>query len=117
VLADQDYLARILDNLVSNAIKFSHPNTSVTVSLNKKDTGKVQLAVKDEGQGIREDEMKKLFGKFSRLSARPTAKESSTGLGLYIVKSLVEELEGSIWCESVWEHGTTFFVELPVAPK
>lgn len=113
VLADQDYLSRIFDNLVSNAIKFSHSHKTVTITLTQQPDGKRLLTVKDQGQGIRPEEMKKLFGKFSRLSARPTAKESSTGLGLYIVKSLVEDLGGNISCESVWEEGTTFFVELP----
>jgi signal transduction histidine kinase len=57
--------------------------------------------------------MKKLFGKFARLSARPTGGEHSTGLGLSIVKKLVEAMHGRVWCESEVGKGTTFIVELP----
>lgn len=60
--------------------------------------------------------MKKLFGKFARLSARPTGGEHSTGLGLSIVKRMVEAMNGSVWCESELGKGATFIVELPSAP-
>jgi signal transduction histidine kinase len=76
----------------------------------------VCIAVKDEGQGLTADDMKKLFGKFQRLSAQPTDGESSTGLGLSIVKQIVELHGGQVWAESEGKgKGATFFVKLPVA--
>lgn len=99
VVADRLFLNRVLDNLLSNAVKFSQPNTKVTVSLEKKDD-KVLLSVKDEGPGISEEDQKRLYLKFQKLSAKPTAGESSTGLGLSIVKALTEKMGGSIKCES-----------------
>ncbi len=70
--------------------------------------------MRDEGQGLTSDDMKKLFGKFERLSAKPTGGESSTGLGLSIVKQLAELRGGNVWAESEGKNqGATFFVELP----
>lgn len=59
-----------------------------------------------------EDDMSKLFGKFQKLSARPTANEKSTGLGLSIVKKYVEAMNGKVWCESKLGEGASFIVEL-----
>jgi signal transduction histidine kinase len=71
------------------------------------------VEVQDEGAGISPDDMKKLFGKFARLAARPTGGEHSTGLGLSIVKKIVEAMNGRVWCESELGKGATFIVELP----
>jgi signal transduction histidine kinase len=71
--------------------------------------------VQDEGAGLSEEDKAKLFGKFARLSARPTGGEHSTGLGLSIVKKLVEAMNGRVWCESELGKGATFTVELPLA--
>jgi signal transduction histidine kinase len=113
ILADRDLFRRIVDNLVSNAIKFSPHHRSVYVTLHEREQV-LQLGIRDEGQGMTEMDKKKLFQKFSKLSARPTGDESSTGLGLYIVKTLVEELNGRITCESEWQKGTTFTLEFPL---
>ncbi|MBL0742720.1 sensor histidine kinase [Chryseolinea lacunae] len=114
---DPDILQRILENLISNAFKFS--SIGKTVKLNtvlRDDT--VSFAVIDEGLGIPVDEMPNLFKKFQRLTNRPTAGEGSTGLGLSIVKELVSLLEGQISVTSVVGEGSTFVVTLPtVAPK
>jgi signal transduction histidine kinase len=75
----------------------------------------VRVEVQDEGEGIAEEEQTKLFGKFVRLSARPTGGEHSTGLGLSIVKKMVEAMNGRVWCESESGNGATFIVELPRA--
>ena len=107
---------QILDNLVSNAVKYSPPNTTVQVhTLPEKDF--ILVAVRDEGPGISEEDHKKMFGKFTRLSARPTGGESSTGLGLSIVKKLAEAMSGTIHCHSVLGAGATFTLRLPVWPK
>lgn len=111
VIADRLFLNRVLDNLLSNAVKFSKPNKMVTVTIDKKDD-QVHLSVKDEGPGISEVDQKRLYQKFQRLSAKPTAGESSTGLGLSIVKVLTEKMGGTIKCESNGDEGAKFIVSL-----
>jgi signal transduction histidine kinase len=166
-LADQTAMTQILDNLVSNAVKYSpsgknvwvrvlanrawdsHPkngisgvgNSSANGSVTNghgsvngsrsnskdsrlfKDSADISLAttsplcirieIQDEGPGLSDDDKKKLFGKFVRLSAQPTAGERSTGLGLSIVKKMVTAMHGHVWCESELGKGATFVVELP----
>jgi signal transduction histidine kinase len=114
VLADSTALVQIVENLISNALKFSPPGRSVHVQLQRV-ANKVQMMVRDEGPGLTEDDKKHLFGKFQRLSARPTAGEESTGLGLSIVKKLAEAMNGAVWCESEYGQGACFIVELPAA--
>jgi signal transduction histidine kinase len=75
----------------------------------------VRVVVRDEGPGLSSDDKAKLFGKFARLSARPTGGESSTGLGLSIVKRMVETMNGVVWCESTLGEGAIFAVEFPAA--
>ncbi|HRI32007.1 MAG TPA: ATP-binding protein, partial [Candidatus Kapabacteria bacterium] len=75
--------------------------------------GSVWIAVQDEGPGLTDDDKQKLFKKYTRLSAKPTGGEHSTGLGLSITKKLVEGMNGRIWCESVHGQGAAFIVELP----
>ncbi len=122
VLGDLELLKQIFENLISNAIKYTPRGKSITVSIEsvamKNDSKKnaVRVSVKDEGQGLTEEDMKKLFEKFQRLSANPTGGESSTGLGLSIVKQLVKLHNGDVWAKSQGEgKGATFFVELPTA--
>ncbi len=113
-IGDKVYLKQVFENLLSNAVKFSYPNSNVFVSLQNK--GKqISVTIKDEGQGLDEDDKKKLFIRFQRLSARPTSGESSTGLGLSIVKKYVEAMKGSIRCESEKGKGASFIVDLPKA--
>ncbi len=69
--------------------------------------------VQDRGPGLTEDDKKRLFQKFARLSAQPTGGEHSTGLGLSIVKRLVEKMRGQVWCESSTGEGATFIVAFP----
>lgn len=114
-LGDSDNVLRIFENLISNAIKYSTPETTVTIST-RAVGDKVRVAIADQGPGIREEDQQKLFCKFARLSNKPTGNESSTGLGLYIVKKITEAMGGRVWCESEPGEGSTFYVELPV-PK
>jgi signal transduction histidine kinase len=113
VLSDSQHIDRILQNLVSNALKFSNPGTRVTMG-SRIQENQIQFYVKDQGPGISEDDQKYLFKKFVKLTARPTKGESSSGLGLSIVKALVEELGGTIKVESELKKGTTFIVSLPL---
>jgi signal transduction histidine kinase len=111
--ADRAATLQILDNLISNALKYSPPNTTVHVhTLPEKEH--VLVTVRDEGPGISEEDQKRLFRKFTRLSARPTGGESSTGLGLAIVKRLAESMGGTVQCRSVLGSGSTFALRLPL---
>ncbi len=110
----EDYLSRIFDNLISNAIKFSPKNANSNVYVKVKENGEyVRVSVQDEGQGLSEEDKKNLFKKFQKLSARPTNGESSSGLGLSIVKLLTEQLQGRVWAEGEPKKGATFIVEFP----
>jgi len=114
LLGDEGKLSEILDNLINNAIKYSPANTNIEVRV-KKLPGKVHIEVKDEGQGLTDDDKNRLYQRFTRLSAQPTGGENSTGLGLSIVRVLVEAHGGSIWAESDGhDKGSTFIVELPL---
>jgi signal transduction histidine kinase len=114
---DKKALHRILDNLVSNAMKFSQKQKEIYVKLAADGPHHLLLTVADQGPGIKEEDQRKLFKKFQRLSAQPTAGESSTGLGLAITKALVQKLSGEIWVKSQVGVGTTFFVRLPKQPQ
>ena len=116
---DKERLERILQNIISNAIKFSPFKKKIYITLqNVVDSSDLDnyllIIVKDEGPGIMEENMSKLFSKYTKLNAKPTGGESSTGLGLYIVKSLTELLNGQVWCESVYGEGAAFYLKIPV---
>lgn len=110
--ADRNATMQILDNLISNAVKYSPKNTTVRVRLAAENES-VLVAIKDEGPGLSAEDQQKLFRKFTRLTARPTGGESSTGLGLSIVKRLAEAMFGSVECQSVLGQGATFTLRLP----
>lgn len=112
IQSDQNFLKRILHNLLSNAIKFSPFRKNIYVKL-KQINNQFEISVKDEGPGIKQDEKAKLFDRFSMLSNKPTNNESSSGLGLFIVKELVKSLAGEIQVISVLDEGSTFKVILP----
>ena len=107
---DRSLIVQIIDNLLSNAIKFSNHNTSVHVTL-KNVNRTIRLEIKDEGPGITEEDKPRLFQRFQKLQAQPTGGESSTGLGLSIVKKYVEAMKGKVWCESETGKGSRFIVE------
>jgi len=110
--ADATKLREVIENLISNAIKYSEAGKEIKIYVEELEQ-KVAIKVTDEGPGMNDTDKEKVFGKFTRLSARPTAGESSTGLGLFIVKKLVELHGGRIWVESKMNEGSTFIVELP----
>ncbi|SMC22273.1 Cache domain-containing protein [Andreprevotia lacus DSM 23236] len=114
--ADRQALWQVLDNLISNASKYAPHQTLIRLEA-QAEASQLQLRVIDYGPGIAPHEMGKLFRKFSRLSAVPTGGEHATGLGLSIVKRLLEEMGGSIRCESLLGHGATFIVTLPLGAR
>jgi signal transduction histidine kinase len=113
VCFDQERIRQVLNNLLSNAIKFSPMHTLVRLTVLPTPTG-VEFSVIDQGQGIRVEEQSKLFGAFQRTSAKPTAGEHSTGLGLSICKRIVELHGGTIGVESEMGRGSRFFFTLPI---
>ncbi|MEK7990702.1 MAG: ATP-binding protein [Thiotrichaceae bacterium] len=115
IWTDKLILRQVLDNIISNAIKYSPPNKHVCIGLTDIESS-IRCAIQDEGPGFSVEDQQKLFGKFTCLTARPTAGENSTGLGLFIVKKLVETIKGRVWCKSELGHGACFYIELPKKP-
>jgi two-component system, sensor histidine kinase and response regulator len=112
--ANENTIRQVFDNLISNAIKYSPYGKSVVVRITQNEQV-VCCEIQDEGPGLSEEDQQKLFSQFTRLTPKPTGGENSTGLGLFIVKKLVDSMQGQVWCESVLEKGTIFMVEIPVA--
>ena len=113
IYADELATAQVLDNLISNAVKYSPQGKTIHVVMEAADEGFVRVSVRDEGQGLTEDDKTKLFQKFSKLSARPTADEHSTGLGLSIAKKLIDLMNARVSVESEEGKGATFIVDFP----
>ncbi|BCU77137.1 hybrid sensor histidine kinase/response regulator [Luteolibacter sp. LG18] len=114
VRADRGCLLRVLENLISNALKFSPPQTTVTL-VSGCEAEWITFTVEDEGPGIPTGETSRLFQRYARLSSRPTGGESSTGLGLSIVRELVHAMGGSIAYHPSKAGGASFQVQLPAA--
>lgn len=113
VKGDRTYMPLIFENFISNALKFSEYNTQVRIFIESQ-ANYIQVKVSDQGPGIRIEEQVNLFKKFSKLSARPTDGESSSGLGLSLVKRYAELLNGRVWYEGEFGVGSTFGVEFLV---
>jgi ligand-binding sensor domain-containing protein/signal transduction histidine kinase len=132
---DRNAFMQIMENLISNSIKYSPLGKNVYVNIITSQTDQMQalftreeealehtplqqahvrIEIQDEGPGLTPEDKQKLFGKFAKLSAKPTGGEHSTGLGLSIVKKIVEAMHGQVWCESELGAGATFIVELPL---
>lgn len=113
VTGDPGAIQQILENVVSNAVKFSPLRSTVVVAV-RSAGGSGVVDVEDEGPGVNEADRARLFAKFARLSARPTGGESSTGLGLSIVKTLTEAMGGEVSLESPPGRSARFRVRFPV---
>ncbi len=112
-LCDSEKIEQVIYNLLSNAIKFTPSNGHIAFGA-ASDGDYIRVYVKDNGLGIKEEEMDNLFQEFSQLSARPTGGESSTGLGLAISRRIINAHRGKISVESEWGKGSTFYFLLPV---
>lgn len=113
-LTDPNIVRQTLDNVISNAVKYSPVNTSIYIQL-VESNNIISCRVQDEGPGLGFADQQKLFGKFTRLTPRPTGKEHSTGLGLFIVKKLIDAVQGQVRCESTLGKGSIFTLEFPSA--
>ncbi|MCP3962854.1 MAG: hypothetical protein GY719_33870 [bacterium] len=120
-LVDADRIGRVFDNLISNAVKFSQDHSSVDVTLERIDSDSstvsrstvLRFSVRDQGPGLSTEDQAKLFRRFERLSAAPVAGDSSSGLGLSIVKQFTEMHGGYVQVVSRLGRGSTFLVDLP----
>ncbi len=108
-IVDEHIYRNIVENLLSNAVKYSPGGRTVHISLRSEDR-QVITSVRDEGPGLSQEDMKRVFGKYQKLSAKPTGGEASLGLGLSLVKKFTEAMGGAVWCESVKGEGAEFFV-------
>ena len=126
VRGDARATLQVANNLISNALKFTPLGGTVTVTVGNEapvpgpggdpaTRGRARFSVRDTGPGLSPEDQSRLFQKYVRLSPRSTAGEHSTGLGLSIVKQLVEAMAGTVRCESDLGHGTVFTVEIPMA--
>lgn len=113
-LADAHAMDQILSNLLSNAVKFSPPEKKIFVNV-RANGPYVEISIRDEGPGFTEADKARMFRRYGRLSARPTAGETSTGLGLSIVRKLVLAMNGEVTCESNPGQGANFTIRLPKA--
>lgn len=113
-LIDKNTTHQVLDNLISNAVKYSPCNTHVNIRISREENV-VSCDIQDEGPGLNAADQQKLFGKFTRLTPKPTGGEHSTGLGLFIVKKLVEAMKGRVRCHSELGKGTAFTVTFPIS--
>ena len=114
-MADPRALAQVIDNLLSNALKFSRKGSKVTLGAERDPMEWISIFVRDKGPGFTLEDQEKMFRRYGRLSARPTGGEPSTGLGLSIVKRLVDAMNGRIVVESETGKGTCITVRLPPA--
>ncbi len=116
VMADKDKLTQVVTNLVDNAIKYSPRGGAITISVRHAGPRRrVVIGIADEGMGIAPSDIARLFTTFHRIHRPETETIRGTGLGLYIVKSLVSLMNGEVWVESELNKGSTFFFSLPVA--
>ena len=110
--ADKQKIKEVLENLISNAIKYSEKGKKIEVFTEKREKD-IFIKIKDYGPGFNESDLKNIFKRFQRLSAKPTGDEPSTGLGLYIVKRIIDQHDGIINIETEINKGSTFKIYLP----
>ncbi|WP_243292719.1 cell wall metabolism sensor histidine kinase WalK [Bacillus sp. FJAT-47783] len=113
---DSDKITQVLDNIISNALKYSPEGGRVTFTV-KEQEGYLQISVKDEGMGVPEKSVSKIFERFYRVDKARSRQMGGTGLGLAIAKEVVEAHQGKIWAESKEGKGTTIYFTLPYDPN
>ena len=116
LMIDGNRVVQVLTNLLSNAIKFSPQGGRIEVTAEIDETG-VRVGIQDHGEGIRAQDLPKLFRKFSQIDSSATRRAGGTGLGLVICKGIVEQHGGRIWVESAVGEGSAFYFTLPAAER
>lgn len=115
IIADRDKLDQILINLLGNAVKYSPEGGTITTRV-QLDGEKLLFAISDQGIGIPHDHLDKIFDRFHRVHSGDSQRVGGTGIGLFLVKSLVEAHHGIIWVESTLGKGSTFYFTIPLSP-
>ncbi len=116
IYIDQKAITEALSHLISNAIKFSEPDSQIVVKLVRY-ANVANLSISDQGIGIPKKLRPYLFNKFSKATRHGTAGEESTGLGLYLTRNIIEKHQGSVWLESEEGLGTNAYINLPIRQK
>ncbi len=118
MLGDPDLLQRVLANLVNNAIKYSPANTRITLAARRTPDDEIEVAVEDEGPGISDENLARLFQPFSRVGDQEHDQSGGTGLGLALSRAIVDHHGGHIWAERRRDRqGTRFAFTIPQAPE
>jgi CheY-like chemotaxis protein len=116
IFVDKSLINQVFNNLLSNAIKFTNSNGRITISVRPASTlSFLEFSIRDTGQGIKEENLDKLFSVDTKFTTEGTAGEKGSGLGLSLVKEIVEKHGGIIWAESEYGNGSNFKFTLPVA--
>ena len=115
VMGNQGLLIEVIDNLVSNAVKYCPKGSRVSLETELLEGDWIRISVLDEGPGIPKDKREKLFQKFGKIGTKPTGGETATGLGLFIVSKLTESMHGEIGYAAREGRGSQFFVEFQMA--
>lgn len=110
---DADKLNQVLTNIIDNAIRYTKDEDTITISLNKSQDDTVEISIEDTGTGIKEENLQHIFDRFYKEDEARTRGKHGTGLGLYIVKNIIEKHGGSISVESEYGEGTKFIIKLP----
>jgi signal transduction histidine kinase len=113
VNADRDKIGSVISNLISNAIKYSPAAASVDITCNTRD-GQVIVSVKDEGMGIKPEDLIKIFDRYYRVEGEDTRHIAGFGIGLYLSSEIVQRHGGNVWAESVPGVGSIFYFSLPL---
>jgi two-component system, OmpR family, sensor histidine kinase VicK len=116
IVSNPIQVREVFSNLIVNGIQYSLPSGKITVTVDRKDDA-IVTSIQDEGIGIPKASHKKLFLPFYRAPNATEHFTHGTGLGLYVVERMIDELSGKIWFESEQDKGTTFFVSLPIKSK
>ena len=113
VVADAEQLKRVVNNIVSNSVKYMQPGRKGKISIDIYDEGDyVHIIIADNGKGIGMDEIPHIFDRFYRTDSSRNSKQGGSGIGLAIVKKIIEDHKGKIWAESVEGEGTTMHINL-----
>jgi len=116
ISGDLDEVRAAVSNLIDNAVKYSNGNVNVRVDVSETHRGRISVRVRDEGAGIGQSDLKRIFKRFYRVSGPLATRVKGTGLGLYIVRSVAKRHGGRAWAESEGPgRGSTFVLELPIA--
>ncbi len=113
ICVDPQKIVRVLDNLFTNALRYSQIGDAITLEAKEAEKGKLRISVKDTGMGISAEDLQHIFERSYRADRSRTPGDGGHGLGLAIAKSIVERHDGRIWCESELNKGSSFYLELP----